>query len=68
MFTSCKLDMGQSLIQLDVSVEIVWVETFFPPEDLYAGILDRFDEFDRVWLGMSASIMMTKQHASRSWN
>lgn len=51
MFTSCKFDVRQSLIQLDVSVEIIGVKTFFPPEDLYTGVLDRLDELDRVWLG-----------------
>ena len=40
VFTSRKLDVWQGLVQLDVSVEIVWVETFFPPEDLDAGVLN----------------------------
>ena len=53
MFTGCELDMGQSLVQLDMSIEIIWVKTFFPPEDLDAGIFDRLDELDSVWLSVS---------------
>jgi hypothetical protein len=50
VFTGCKLDMRKSLVQFDVSIEIIWVKTFFPPKDLYSGIFYRFDEFDSVWL------------------
>ena len=53
MFTGCELDMGQSLVQLDMSIEIIWVKTFLPPEDLDAGVFDRFDELDSVWLSVS---------------
>lgn len=51
VFTGGKLDMRESLVQLEVTVKVVRVETLFPPVDLDAGVFDRLDELDRVWLG-----------------
>jgi len=43
VFTSRKLDMRQCLVQLEMSIEIIWVETFFPPVDLYSCVFYCFD-------------------------
>ena len=43
MFTSRELDVGQSLVQLDVSIEIIGVKTLFPPEDLDTSVFDCLD-------------------------
>lgn len=40
VFTSCKLDVRESLFELDVPVKVVRVENLFPPVDLDAGLLD----------------------------
>ena len=53
MFTSRELDMWQCLIQFEMSVEIIRVETFFPPVDLYTCVFYCLDQFDRVWLIVS---------------
>ena len=45
--------MRQCLIQFEMSVEVIWVETFFPPVDLYTCVFNCFDELDRVWLKVS---------------
>jgi hypothetical protein len=57
VFTSCKLDMWQCLVQLEMSIEIIWVKTFFPPVDLYSGVFYCFDQFDRVWLIVSGVLV-----------
>jgi hypothetical protein len=56
VFTSRELDMRQCLVQLEMSIEIIWVETFFPPVDLYACVFYCFDQFDRVWLMVSGGL------------
>jgi hypothetical protein len=43
VFTSRKLDMWQCLVQLEMSIEIIWVKTFFPPVDLYSCVFYCFD-------------------------
>lgn len=53
VFTSRELDMWQCLIQLEMSVEIIWVETFFPPVNLDPCVFYCLDQFDRVWLIVS---------------
>lgn len=50
MFTSGKLDMRQSLLELDVPVKVVRVEYLFPPVDFDAGGFDGFDHLDGVGL------------------
>ena len=41
VFTGGELDVRQSLLELDVSVKVVWVETLFPPVDVDSGLLHR---------------------------
>jgi hypothetical protein len=71
VFTSRELDMRQCLVQLEMSIEIIWVETFFPPVDLYSCVFYCFDKFDRVWL-MVSGVLVTwtsvKQGSQSGWH